>query len=89
MVNFAKSKSEWAERGQKMPLAIVKVGEKVRVLRVTGTETTKKHLGALGFVPGALVTVVTSSHDNLIVAIHDSRIAVNDATAKNVEVSNV
>lgn len=72
-----------------MPLAIVKVGEKVRVLRVTGSETTKKHLGALGFVPGAMVSVVTSSNDNLIVAIHDSRIAVNGDVSRHVFIEPV
>ena len=72
-----------------MPLAIVKVGEKVRVLRVTGSETTKKHLGALGFVPGALITVVTATDDNLIVAIHDSRIAIAGEVSRHVIVEPV
>ncbi len=67
-----------------MPLAMVKVGDKVRVLRVSGSETAKKHLGALGFVPGALVTVMTATGDNQIVAIHDSRIAVNGDVSRHV-----
>ena len=72
-----------------MPLAMVKVGEKVRVLRVSGSETTKKHLGALGFVPGALVTVVTATDDNQIVAVHDSRIAVNGDVSRHVFVESI
>ena len=67
-----------------MPLASAKAGEKVRVLRVSGGETTKRHVGALGFVPGALVSVVTATDDNLIVAIHDSRIAVNADVSRRI-----
>ena len=72
-----------------MPLAIVKVGDKVRVLRVMGSEMAKKHLGALGFVPGAVILVVTATDDNLIVAIHDSRIAIAGEVARHVIVEPV
>ena len=69
-----------------MPLAIVKVGERVRILRVGGPETARKHLGALGFVPGAVVRVVsaTAADGDLIVALHDSRIAVNGDISRHV-----
>ncbi len=72
-----------------MPLSIVKVGDKVRILRVIGSEMTKKHLGALGFVPGAVVVVVTATDDNLIVAIHDSRIAIAGEVSRHVIVEPV
>jgi hypothetical protein len=35
------------------------------------------------------VRVVGESYGNMILAVHESRIAVNDATAQNVEVANV
>ena len=72
-----------------MPLSMMKVGQRGRVMRISGQEAAKKHLGALGFVAGALVTVVTSMDDNLIVAIHDSRIAVNGDVSRHVIVEPV
>ena len=72
-----------------MPLSMMRVGQRGRVMRISGQEAAKKHLGALGFVAGALVTVVTAMDDNLIVAIHDSRIAVNGDISRHVIVEPV
>ena len=72
-----------------MTLDEVKEGERARIVRVDGDEAVKRHLGALGFVAGTVVRVVGTSYGNMILAVHESRIAVNDATAQNVEVANV
>ena len=72
-----------------MTLAEMNEGERARIAHVGGEEAVKRHLGALGFVVGTVVRVVGASYGNLILAVHESRIAVNDATAKDVEVSNV
>ena len=69
-----------------IPLAMAKVGERSRVLRISGQEATRKHLGELGFVPGAIVSVVMAMDGNLIIAIHDSRIAVNRDVSRHVHV---
>ena len=62
-------------------------GGRARIVRVTGEDAVKRHLGALGFVAGTVVKVVRASYGNLILAVHESRIAVNDATAGGIEVS--
>ena len=49
----------------------------------------KRHLGALGFVAGTIVRVVGESYGNMILAVHESRIAVDDATAQKIEVEKV
>ena len=67
-----------------MPLAMMKKGEKARIMTIKGTDTVKKHLGALGFVQGAVVTIVQLSYGNMILGIHDSRIAINDDLAKRI-----
>ena len=72
-----------------MTLAAMKEGERARIVRVTGDEAVKRHLGALGFVAGTVVRVVRTSYGNMILAVHESRIAVNDATAECVEVAAV
>ena len=72
-----------------MKLVELKEGDRARIVRVSGEEAVKRHLGALGFVGGTIVRVVGESYGNMILAVHESRIAVNDATAQNVEVANV
>jgi ferrous iron transport protein A len=72
-----------------MKLGELKEGDRARIVRVSGEEAVKRHLGALGFVAGTIVRVVGESYGNMILAVHESRIAVNDATSQNVEVANV
>ena len=72
-----------------MTLAKMKEGERARIVRVTGDEAVKRHLGALGFVAGTVVRVVRTSYGNMLLAVHESRVAVNDATAEDVEVAAV
>ena len=55
-----------------MTLANMKEGERARIVRVTGDEAVKRHLGALGFVVGTVVRVVRTSYGNMILAVHDS-----------------
>jgi len=63
---------------------MINPGQKARIMRVTGLDATKKHLGSLGFTVGTVVAVVCSTGDNLIIAIHDSRIAINGDIANHV-----
>ena len=72
-----------------MTLDAVKEGERARIVRVNGDEAVKRHLGALGFVAGTVVRVVGTSYGNMILAVHESRIAVNDATAGDIEVDAI
>ncbi len=69
-----------------MSLAKVKIGERARIAHVGGTEALRRHLGALGFVAGTVVRVVGASFGNMILAVHESRVAVDDATAAGIEV---
>ena len=69
-----------------MTLTDVKEGERARIVRVANDEAVKRRLGALGFVAGVVVKVVRTSYGNMIVAVHESRIAVDDATAQKIEV---
>ena len=72
-----------------MTLADMKEGERARIVRVDGEEAVKRHLGALGFVAGTVVRVVGASYGNMILAVHESRVAVNDATASDIAVDPV
>ena len=72
-----------------MKMSDMKEGDRARIVRVTGDEAVKRHLGALGFVAGTVVRVVGASYGNMILAVHESRVAVNDATAGGIEVEAV
>ena len=72
-----------------MQMSDMKEGDRARIVRVTGDEAVKRHLGALGFVAGTVVKVVGASYGNLILAVHESRVAVNEATAGGIEVEAV
>ena len=72
-----------------MQMSDMKEGDRARIVRVTGDEAVKRHLGALGFVAGTVVRVVGASYGNMILAVHESRVAVNEATAGGIEVEAV
>ncbi len=69
-----------------MPLALMEAGSKARILSVGGLDNVKKHLGSLGFTPGTVVSVVQKIGENMIVGIHESRVAINDSLARKLSV---
>jgi ferrous iron transport protein A len=69
-----------------MPLAILRVGERARVTAITGTDTVRKHLGSLGFVPGVVISVVQVANGSMILGLQDSRVAVNEDLARRIMV---
>ena len=70
-----------------MPLSMATVGEKARIEEITGKDETRLHLKNLGFVPGAPVTVVSQLGGNIILALMDTRIALNRSMANRILVS--
>ncbi len=69
-----------------MPLALMKTGSRARVMAVSGNDTVKKHLGSLGLIPGAVITVVQTTAGNMVVGVRDSRIAINEELTRRVRV---
>jgi ferrous iron transport protein A len=86
MVNFPSSKLYQANKETKMPLSMIKAGERARVLNVSGADTVRKHLGSLGVVAGAVVAVHQVMGGNMIIGVHDSRLAINDDLARRIMV---
>ena len=72
-----------------MPLSMVKIGEKARISNVGGSDAVKKHLGSLGVIPGAIVSVCQVSNGNMIIGIHDSRLAINEDLSRRIMVGAV
>lgn len=60
-----------------MPLTLAGVGEKSRIVKISGRDKTRRHLANLGLVEGEAVTVVSRLSGNLILSVKDSRLALD------------
>ena len=60
-----------------MPLTLAVIGEENIIKRIGGNADVRAHLQNLGFVSGAVVTVVSSMGGNLIVNVKNARIAIS------------
>ena len=67
-----------------MPLTLAVLGEEVMIKRIGGNAEVRAHLQNLGFVPGAVVVVVSSMGGNLIVNVENARIAVSKEMAQKI-----
>ncbi len=69
-----------------MSLAMVDLGREDTIVKVLGKEETRRFLENLGFVAGAIVTVVASMGGNVIVSIKESRVAISREMAMKIMV---
>jgi ferrous iron transport protein A len=69
-----------------IPLSFANIDEENVIRKISGNPETKKHLEALGFVPGGNVTIVSAIGGNLIVNVKESRIAISREMAGKIMV---
>ena len=69
-----------------MPLTMARTGEECTIKKVGGKSETRSFLESLGFVVGAIVTVVSENAGNLIVSIKESRVAIDKTMANKIMV---
>ena len=67
-----------------MPLTLAVIGEENIIRRIGGNADVRAHLQNLGFVAGAVVTVVSSMGGNLIVNVKNARIAISREMAQKI-----
>ena len=67
-----------------MPLIYAIPGEVNVVKRIVGTQDERAKLEEMGFTPGALVTLVTSSGGDVIVCVKESRVAISREVAERI-----
>ena len=67
-----------------MQLTLAVTGEENIIKRIGGNSDVRAHLQNLGFVPGTVVTVVSSMGGNLIVNVKNARIAVSREMAQKI-----
>jgi len=67
-----------------MPISMMKPGTVCQIKRLQGSDEVRRHLGDMGFVEGAEVTVVSALGGSLILGIHETRVAVNADLARRI-----
>ena len=65
-----------------IPLAMADTGVLLKIRK----DKIRRHLQEMGFVVDALISIVTSVDDNLIVAVKDSRVAISRELANRIMV---
>ena len=71
-----------------LPLTFTKAGEQVMIVKIGGNPDVKKHLMDLGFVPGAVVKIVSQHKGDVIVNLKESHLAITEQMAKKIMVQN-
>ncbi|MBO7655719.1 MAG: ferrous iron transport protein A [Kiritimatiellae bacterium] len=67
-----------------MPISMMEIGSSHRIKAVGGNEAIRRHLGDLGLVVGADVTVVNNLAGNLILEVRESRVALDSGLARRI-----
>ncbi len=67
-----------------MPLAIAPIGKSVRVTKLIVDDKVRKHLENLGILMNSVITPLTDNSGNLIVKVHESRLAINQGLAMKI-----
>ncbi len=67
-----------------LPLSYAEANEPNVIRKVTGNPEMKKHLEDMGFVAGAVITVVSTVNGNLIVNVKDTKVALDKQLAMKI-----
>lgn len=67
-----------------MPLTLAPMGEEREIIKINGRDNVQKHLANLGFVVGALVTVIAELDGNMILKVKETRVALDKSMASRI-----
>ncbi|HIU78239.1 MAG TPA: ferrous iron transport protein A [Candidatus Avilachnospira avicola] len=67
-----------------MPISMGTNGNSYIIQRLTGSGEVKAHLNSMGFNPGTEVTIVSRLSGNVILAVKDTRVAINAEEARHI-----
>ncbi len=70
------------------PLAIASIGEKLRIVKLKGSEGTVRRLMGMGLVPGIEVKIISNSGGSVIVEIGDNSIGLGAGMAQKILCTN-
>lgn len=69
-----------------MPLTVADTGKTYVIRRIGGKPEVRQHLENLGFVVGAVVSLITAIGGNVIVKVKESRVAISQEMAQKIMV---
>lgn len=67
-----------------MPLPIAPAGEELTVKKVLADEKDKRHFENLGIIVGAKITVLSAVGGNVIIKLHEGRLALDKGLAMKI-----
>lgn len=67
-----------------MPLPIAPAGEELTVKKVLADEKNKRHFENLGIIVGAKITVLSAVGGNVIIKLHEGRLALDKGQAMKI-----
>lgn len=70
-----------------MPITLAPIDKPVRVVKVLADDKTKKHLESLGILVNSNLTVLSSIHGGVVVAVKDGRLALDAKIASKILVA--
>ncbi len=92
MIHLRKHRNRHANRhnghrvNDKMPLTMISPGERVTLVEVTAGHGARHRLTELGLIPGVELSVVQDDGGPLLLAVHDSRLALGRGMAHKIMV---
>ena len=67
-----------------MPVSMGTNGSCYTIMRVTGSGAVRAHLNSMGFNPGTQIMVISKLSGNVILAVKDTRVAINEEQARHI-----
>lgn len=68
----------------KFPLAMACVGDRLRIVKIRGSEGSVRRLIGMGFVPGTELQIISTVSGSVIVALGDNRIGLGLGMAQKI-----
>ena len=69
-----------------MPLIYAEMGRPQIIKKIGGNDEVRTRLSAMGFVPGAKVTLVSCNNGSVIVNVKNVRVGISDILARRIMV---
>lgn len=72
-----------------MPITVASIGEIYRIVRIGGSDEVRQHLQDMGVIVDEEIKLLTNLGGNCLVAVKDTRIAINHDMARRIIVASV
>ena len=70
-----------------MPITLAPLNTPIKVVKILADEKTKRHLESLGILVNSSLTVLSSVHGGVVIAVKDGRLALDAKIASKILVA--